>query len=151
MRFDQRVIYVTGGGHGIGRDIAHRLTSEKGIVAVSDLDADAAKRVADEIARAGGAAVATTCDVTSKSAVDASIESGVSHFGRLDVLVTTAGGDWDEPAAFDQITDELWDEKLDVNLTGTVRCIRAALPHLNPAGPGSTDVTNGTITGTPAN
>src|SRR3569833_31254 len=105
MRFDQRVIYVTGGGHGIGLAIAHRLASEKGVVAISDIDTDAAKRVADELARDGGTAVATTCDVTSKDSVDASIASVVSHFGRLDVLVTTAGGDWNEPA-LDQITDE---------------------------------------------
>ena len=149
MRFDQRVIYITGGGHGIGRAIAHRLASEGGSVAVSDLDIAAARQVADEIARDGGAAVATTCDVTSKGAVDASIASIVAHFGRLDILVTTAGGDWHEPA-FEQITDELWDQKIDVNLTGTFRCIRAALPHLLATGPGSNVVSIGSINGNAA-
>lgn len=149
MRFDQRVIYITGGGHGIGRAIAHRLASEGGSVAVSDIDIDAARQVADEIADEGGTAVATSCDVTSTGAIDASIASIVSHFGRLDVLVTTAGGDWHEPA-FEQITDDLWDQKLDVNLTGTFRCIRAALPHLIAAGPGSNVVVIGSINGNAA-
>ena len=150
MRFERRVIYVTGGGHGIGRAIALRLADEGGLVAASDIDEQAARHVADEIARRGGTAVATSCDVTNAQSVEASIASVVAHFGRLDGLITTAGGDWDEPTACDQITDELWDRKLDVNLTGTFRCIRAALPHLIAAGPGSNVVSIGSINGNAA-
>ena len=54
MRFDRRVIYVTGGGHGIGRAICLRLAEEGGAVAVSDLDEAAARQVADTIAASGG-------------------------------------------------------------------------------------------------
>jgi meso-butanediol dehydrogenase/(S,S)-butanediol dehydrogenase/diacetyl reductase len=149
MRFDQRVIYITGGGHGIGRATALRLAAEKGSVAVSDIDAAAATQVAEEIVAAGGTAIATMCDVTNRDAVESSIAAAMAHFGRLDVLVTTAGGDWDEPA-FEEITDELWDRKLDVNLTGAVRCIRAALPSLIATGPGSNVVAIGSINGSVA-
>jgi NAD(P)-dependent dehydrogenase (short-subunit alcohol dehydrogenase family) len=62
--------------------------------------------------------------------------------------VTTAGGDWDEPD-FEQITDELWNAKLDVNLTGAARSIRAALPHLIAAGRASV-VAIGSINGNAA-
>lgn len=146
MRFDQRAIYVTGAGHGIGRAIALRLATEKGAVAVSDIDAAAAAQVASEIIASGGTAFATTCDVTSRDAVEASIADAVGRLGKLDVLVNTAGGDWDEPA-LEEIPDELWDRKLDVNLTGVFRCIRAALPSLIASGPGSNVVTIGSING----
>lgn len=146
MRFDQRAIYVTGAGHGIGRAIALRLVAEGGSVAVSDIDAAAAEAVAAEIVASGGTAFATTCDVTSRAAVDASIADAVSRLGKLDVLVNTAGGDWHEPA-LGEIPDELFERKMDVNLTGVFRCIRAALPSLIAAGPGSNVVTIGSING----
>lgn len=146
MRFDQRAIYVTGAGHGIGRAIALRLVAEGGSVAVSDIDAAAAEAVAAEIVANGGTAFATTCDVTSRAAVDASIADAVSRLGKLDVLVNTAGGDWNEPA-LGEIPDELFERKMDVNLTGVFRCIRAALPSLIAAGPGSNVVTIGSING----
>src|SRR5687768_2675905 len=121
MRFDQRAVYVTGAGHGIGRAIALRLAAEKGAVAVSDIDADAAQRVAAEIVASGGTAFPTTCDVTSRDSVEASFAAAIARFGKLNVLVNTAGGDWDEPA-LPELTDELWDRKMDVNLTGVFRC-----------------------------
>ncbi len=146
MRFDRRAIYVTGAGHGIGRATALRLAAEGGSIAVSDIDAAAAEAVAGEIAAAGGTAFATTCDVTSRDAVDASIADAVSRLGKLNVLVNTAGGDWDEPA-LSEIPDELFERKMDVNLTGVFRCIRAALPSLIASGPGTNVVTIGSING----
>jgi meso-butanediol dehydrogenase / (S,S)-butanediol dehydrogenase / diacetyl reductase len=148
-RFGGRAIYVTGGGTGIGRAIASRLAAEGGAVAVSDIDAALAQQVAAEIVAAGGTAFATICDVTNDAAVRSSIADAVGRLGKLDILVTTAGGDWDEPA-FEEITDELWNSKIDVNLTGVARCIRAALPHLVAAGPGSNVVAIGSINGNAA-
>ncbi len=145
MRFRGKVAYVTGGGHGIGRAIALRLASEQASVVVSDLDAKAAQAVAGEIVAAGGTALATTCDVTVRESVDASFSTAVNRFGQLDVLVNTAGGDWDEPAQFEDIPDELWLRKIDVNLIGVGRCIRAALPSLIAAGRGSSVVSIGSV------
>lgn len=149
MRFDQRVIYVTGGGHGIGRATALRLASENGSVTVSDLDGDAAESVAQEIRAKGGAALATACDVTKRTSVDASLARSMDRFGRLDVLVNTAGGDFREPA-FEEIDDETWDRKLDLNLKGVMRCIRAALPHLVASGAGANVVSIGSVNGSAA-
>lgn len=146
MRFDRQAIYITGAGHGIGRAIALRLAAEGGSIAVSDIDAVAAEEVAGEIVATGGRAFATTCDVTDTASVEASFADAVARLGGLNVLVNTAGGDWDEPV-FGEIADELWDRKMDVNLTGVVRCIRAALPSLIAAGPGSNVVTIGSING----
>ncbi len=149
-RFEGRTIYVTGGGHGIGRAVAMRLANEGGAVAVSDIDADAARGVAGEITAGGGTAFATTCDVTQTSSVEASMAEAIARLGRLDVLVATAGGDSDEPAAFEAIGDEIWDRKLDLNLNGVVRCIRAALPALIAAGAGSNVVAIGSVNGSVA-
>jgi meso-butanediol dehydrogenase / (S,S)-butanediol dehydrogenase / diacetyl reductase len=146
MRFADRVVYVTGAGHGIGRAIALRVAAEGGSVAVSDIDTSAAEGVTREITDSGGAAFASPCDVTNNESVKSSFADALRHFGKLDILVTTAGGDWDEPT-FDAITDELWNQKLDVNLTGVARCIRAALPSLIASGPGSNVVAIGSING----
>jgi NAD(P)-dependent dehydrogenase (short-subunit alcohol dehydrogenase family) len=146
MRFDGRAIYISGGGHGIGRASALRLAGEGGRIAVADIDRAAAEGVAAEIVAAGGTAFAITCDLTSATSVDASFAEAVERLGRLDVLVNAAGGDWDEPA-FEEISDELWDRKIDLNLTGVARSIRAALPSLIRSGPGSSVITIGSING----
>ena len=148
MRFSGRKIYVTGGGTGIGRAIALRLAAEGGTVAVSDIEAAAAQQVAGEIIARGGSGFAADADITSAAAVDASIAAAIGRLGGLEILVNTAGGDWDEPA-FTEITDELWNAKLDVNLTGAMRCIRAALPALIAAGSASV-VTIGSVNGNAA-
>lgn len=147
MRFEGRVVYVTGGGHGIGRAIARRMAGEGASVVVSDVDAEAAQAVAGEIAAAGSTAWATRCDVTDRASVDASFAEAVGRFGRLNVLINTAGGDWEEPERFEDIPDEIWQRKIDVNLVGVGRCIRAALPSLIAAGPASSVVSIGSING----
>jgi meso-butanediol dehydrogenase / (S,S)-butanediol dehydrogenase / diacetyl reductase len=129
LRFNEKVVCVTGGGHGIGRAIALRLASEGASLIVSDIDAAAAQGVAAEIG----------------ATVDASIGEAIEHFGRLNVLINTAGGDWEEPADLEDISDELWLKKIDVNLIGIGRCIRAALPNLIAAGPGSNVVSIGSV------
>jgi meso-butanediol dehydrogenase / (S,S)-butanediol dehydrogenase / diacetyl reductase len=146
VRFRQKVAYVTGAGHGIGRAIALRLAAEQASVAVSDIDTDAAQSVADEISRAGGVAMATACDVTNRESVDASFAETIARFGTLSILINTAGGDWEEPEQFEDIPDDLWQRKIDVNLVGVARCIRAALPSLI-ASPGSSVVSVGSING----
>jgi NAD(P)-dependent dehydrogenase (short-subunit alcohol dehydrogenase family) len=148
-RFAGRAIYVTGGGTGIGRAAALRLAAEGGAIAVSDIDAALARDVAAEIVAAGGTAFSTSCDITDSAAVQASFADAVARLGKLDILVATAGGDWDEPA-FEDIPDALWNAKLDVNLVGAARCIRAALPSLVAAGSGANVVAIGSINGNAA-
>jgi meso-butanediol dehydrogenase / (S,S)-butanediol dehydrogenase / diacetyl reductase len=147
VRFRQKVAYVTGAGHGIGRAISLRLAAEQASVVVSDIDADAARGVAHEIQSAGGIAMATTCDVTLRESVDASFAEAAMRLDSLNILVNTAGGDWAEPEPFEDISDDLWLSKIDVNLVGVARCIRAALPSLIASSPGSSVVSIGSING----
>lgn len=148
-RFDGRSIFVTGGGHGIGRGIALQLAEEGGMVAVCDVDLDAATAVAAEITHSGAIAMAIQSDVTVSESVDWAVAQTVERFGALNVMVNTAGGDFDEPE-FESIEDDLWQRKIDLNLTGTVRCIRAGLRHLISAGSGSNVVSIGSVNGSAA-
>ena len=126
-RFVGRVVVVTGAGHGIGRAVAERLAAEGARLVLADLDEDAATATAERLLPAE--VVATHCDVHLRPSVDACIDLAVRHFGQLDVLVNVAGGSI-VMRAFEDMTDEAWNEMLDLNLTGAMRCIRAALPHL---------------------
>jgi len=94
----------------------------------------------------GGAAFAVSCDVTQVDAVDAAIAECVERFGHLDVVVLTAGGDTEEPA-FHDAPDALWQQMVDLNLLGTVRCIRSAIPHLLRSEYGGNVVMTGAING----
>ena len=85
-----RVAFVTGGGSGIGRAIAHRLASEGACVVIADIDAANAEAVAREI---GGpdAAVSVACDVTDEGQVRGAIREAVLAFGGVDLVVNNAG------------------------------------------------------------
>ncbi|HYI60134.1 MAG TPA: glucose 1-dehydrogenase [Microlunatus sp.] len=126
-RFSGRVALVTGAGHGIGRAVAERLAAEGARLVLADLDEAAAATAAAELAPAE--AVGVHCDIHLTSSVEDSVSFAVEHFDGLDVLVNVAGGSMPTPA-FEELTDEAWSEMLDLNLTGAVRCIRAALPAL---------------------
>lgn len=144
-RFDERVVLVVGGGHGIGRATVARLSTEGASIVVADLDGEAAEAAA-EACRRLGAAEAVACDVTDAASVDSAVGTAVARFGRLDVLVVSAGGDGTH-GTFADTADEIWHSLVDLNLTGVVRCIRAALPHLLTAPDGGAVVTIGSING----
>lgn len=146
QRFEGRVAFVTGGGHGIGRATAVRLAREGAAIGVADIDAEAAERVAEEIVGFGGAAAAISCDITDRGSVDAAMAAHVARFGGLDVLVNTAGGDRPNPS-FQEADDEIWERLIDFNLTSVMRCVRAALPHLLGSRFGGNVVTIGSVNG----
>src|SRR5829696_7213559 len=145
-RFSDRVAFVTGGGHGIGRAVCLRLAQEGAPVVIADLDVAAAGRVAEDVSQISGTALAVNLDVTASASVVAGMATAIDRFGRLDVLVNTAGGDAQEPP-FPDADDALWVRLADLNLLGVVRCIRAALPHLIASPAGGAVVIIGSVNG----
>jgi 3-oxoacyl-[acyl-carrier protein] reductase len=129
-----RVAVVTGGSRGIGRAIAARL-AEAGAQVIIGYKSDevAASETAAAIAGQYQAEVlAVRSDVCELSGAEHLINTAVERFGRLDILVCNAGI-W-EGAAVEDISEELWDRVLDVNLKGTWTACRAAVPVLKRQG-----------------
>jgi NAD(P)-dependent dehydrogenase (short-subunit alcohol dehydrogenase family) len=125
---DGKVAVVTGAGAGIGEAIA-RLFSEHGCrVVVADRTAEAAERVAGEIA-----GLAATVDVTDEEQVAGVFRACDEAYGRLDILVNNAG----HPGPTVSVEDEdmaVWDETIAVNLSGVIMCIKHAVPLLKRQG-----------------
>jgi NAD(P)-dependent dehydrogenase (short-subunit alcohol dehydrogenase family) len=128
-----RTAFVTGGGSGIGRAISLRLAADGFAVAVVDLDAGAAQRVADEIAAAGHRALAVgDVDVSKRTAVDAAVAHVREALGPVLVLVNNAGVSYFGP--FLKVGDDQWEQVQAVNVNGPYHCCQAVLPHMIEAG-----------------
>jgi 3-oxoacyl-[acyl-carrier protein] reductase len=123
---DRVVVVTAAAGTGIGSATARRCLEEGALVVVSDRHERRLGETRDELAEVtGGEPLAVPCDVTDESQVQALIDAAVAAFGRLDVLVNNAG--LGGTAALEDMTDDEWHKVLDVTLTGTFRCTRAAL------------------------
>jgi rhamnulose-1-phosphate aldolase/alcohol dehydrogenase len=123
----RRIALVTGGGSGIGRAVAQRLAAEGAHVAIGDVDADSARRVADEVVKTAGAgrALGLAMDVTSESSVRAAFEETVLTWGGLDVLVSNAGIAHSAPV--DRMVLADWERSFAVNATGHFLVAREAM------------------------
>jgi len=130
-RLDGRVALVTGAGHGIGRASAHALAQAGSRVAVSDLDGEAAGRVAAELAHGEAHAL----DVADEDRVRAVIAEVAARHGRLDILVNNAGIGARMPTV--DMPSARWREVHAVSLDGTFLCAREAGRHMLAAGRGA--------------
>lgn len=122
---------VTGAGQGIGRAIAIVLAKQGAQIAVSDINEDSAKTVANEINQLNQTSLAFNTDVSSAPSVNTTVEEILSTWGQLDILVNNAGvyaapGYKDVP----EDRDVDWDIVFDVNVKGIVRCCKAIIPHM---------------------
>lgn len=123
MRFADRVAFITGSGGGIGAATAKRFAGEGAGVVLNDVAADNAAKVLQEIEQAGGKGILVEGSVTSKSDVQAMVAKIISTFGKIDILINNAGITRDALAK--KMTEEQWDQVLNVNLKGTFLCAQA--------------------------
>jgi NAD(P)-dependent dehydrogenase (short-subunit alcohol dehydrogenase family) len=132
-----RVAIVTGAGAGLGLSIAHELARAGAQVAVLERDADRAGSAAAEIARVHGAkSLSVPMDVSDRHGVDASFARVESELGPVEIVVNNAGISRIGPHT-DQVTDEDWQDTVDVMQTGVFYCMRAAGRLMLPRGSGS--------------
>src|ERR1700692_439030 len=130
---NKRVALVTGGSRGIGAAIAKRLAADGANVAFTYAkDSSAASAVVKAIELAGGKAVAIQADAANVEAVRGAVEKAVATFGRLDVLVNSAGTAIPKP--FEETTLEEMDRVIDINLRGVLATTQAALKHMTDGG-----------------
>ncbi len=132
-RLDDRVAFVTGGGHGIGKFYAERLATEGARVVIAEIDGPAAERVAEGICAQGGDALGIRTDVTDPASTQEMAKRTLERYGRIDILINNA-------AIFatvamtrgliEEISIEEWDRMMAVNLKGTFLSTLAVLPTM---------------------
>src|SRR5687767_1018860 len=118
------VAIVTGASAGIGEEIAKTLAREGATVAIASRNHAEGKRVAAEIAAAGGSAAAFQADVTRSADVTALVGAVVERWGTVDILVNGAGG-WQRLALINEIPEDEWDRIITLNLKSAYLCAHA--------------------------
>jgi 3-oxoacyl-[acyl-carrier protein] reductase len=140
------VVVTAAAGTGIGSAAARRCLAEGAQVVISDHHERRLSAACDTLAREHGSRVwAQPCDVTDEAQVGSLIDGTVRQFGRIDVLVNNAG--LGGTSSVLDMTDEQWLRVLDVSLTGTFRCTRAALRQMVAQGHGGAVVNNASVLG----
>lgn len=122
------VVWVTGGGTGIGRALALEFASKGADVAISGRRKERLEEVAAEVRQLGRRALTLACDVADEAACEAAVTQIVAELGRLDVAVANAG--FGVSGRIEQLTAADWRRQFDVNVIGVVNTVRAALPEL---------------------
>lgn len=133
--FVGKTIVITGAGGGIGRATALIFAREGANVVVTDMDGEAARRVAETIQQSGKQAIAVAVDVSSREQVTAGIIEAIARFGRVNFLFNSAGAAVAR-CKFLEIDDALLDKTLAINLHGSFYAMQAVLPHMLEKGGG---------------
>lgn len=135
-RIKDKVVVVTGGSLGIGRETCLLLADEGATVAVTDVLDDAGKDVVDKITLNGGKADFWHLDVAKGSEVEQTFADIQQKFGKIDVLVNNAGiAGVDKPTH--EITEDEWNRVMNINVKGVFLCTKYAIPYMQQAGGGS--------------
>ena len=131
IRFDDRVVIVTGAGNGIGRAHAEVFSERGAAVLVNDVNRNAADSVVEAIHRKGGRASSNYVSVVNGG--EEIIASALSAFAKVDVLINNAGVGVmpiEGGVAIGEMSDSEWHRLLDIHLNGTFSCSRAAWKHM---------------------
>ena len=137
MRLESKVALITGGGSGIGRACAEMFAHEGARVAVSDISLERAQATTQFVTSHGGEAIAISGDVSVGDDAQNMVSATVEKFGKLDVLVNSAGVSARNAMPKGSSPEEVWDKVIDVNLKGTYMVSWHAVPEMAKSGGGS--------------
>ena len=137
MRLKDKVALVTGAGSGIGRAVAVLFAREGARIVVSDISETTAQQTADAVAAAGGDVVTVIGDISRTDDAKAMVNAALDSFGKLDVLVNSAGVSPRNATGPDASPEEIWDRVIDINLKGTYLVSWHAVPEMQRNGGGS--------------
>jgi len=129
-----KVAIVTGASDGIGKATAVRLALEGARVAICARRPEPLEKVAGEIRAQGGDVFAQSADMSKPADIDRFIKSVVDHYGRIDILVNNAGMSIRGP--FVTVTDESWQQDIELKVFGAIRTCRLAVPQMKKQGGG---------------
>jgi (+)-trans-carveol dehydrogenase len=156
-KLEGKVAFITGAARGQGRSHAVRLAQEGADIIAVDLleqvpsvgyplatqeDLDETVRLVEALDRR---IVATKADVRDSAALKAAVDDGVAQLGRLDIVLANAGIASFAPV--EELTDDMWDDMIAINLTGVFKTVRAAVPHLKAGGGGGAIVLTSSTAG----
>ena len=121
---------ITGAASGIGRGIARALAAEGARIVVSDINAAAGRRAAEDLANQGAPASFLHADLASTDGAEKLLRAAIEKFGQLSILVHSASPRREENQTTDAVTDEQWLAMANVNLTSGFKLGRAAAQHM---------------------
>ena len=129
MKLKDKIALVTGSSRGVGRAVALGLAKQGANVVVNyTSNENAASEVVETIQSMGGKAIAVKADVAQKAEAENLVNSAIDTFGRLDILVNNAG--FTRPAMMIKMTEDQWDQVVDIHLKGAFLCAQAAGLHM---------------------
>lgn len=128
MKLEGKSALVAGGGRGIGRAVCLALAREGARVAVADIIQENAEAVRDEIEGMQREGLALRVDLTKSDDVERAVQTAISRFGGLDILVNCAG--WDRLEPFVESNEETWEKIIAVNFKSVLNTTKAVLPHM---------------------
>jgi NAD(P)-dependent dehydrogenase (short-subunit alcohol dehydrogenase family) len=129
MKLDKRTALLTGAARGIGKAIAREFSREGAAVVLTDVDSEALRSAAEEIAaETGGKVLERSMDVTDFESIRSVVEGVTKRFGRLDILVNNAAVN--AKGWVKDLPIETWKRVIEVNLTGQFLCCKAVLPQM---------------------
>lgn len=160
-RVEGKVAFITGAARGQGRSHAVRLAAEGADIIAIDIcqtfenspalgaTAEDLAETADLVKNLGRRIVTAEVDVRDAAAVQAAVDSGVEQLGRLDIIAANAGIGT-TGVKLDRMSEDLWQEMIDVNLSGVWKSVKAGVPHMLAGGRGGSVILTASVAGTKA-
>lgn len=135
MRFENRIVVITGGAGGVGQALVRLFAAEGARLMISDINAEGCQAMVDEARALGAEAECLDGNLREKEYCEAIIARAVERFGGVDILLNNAG--IIPRGTVEETTDDMWFTAMDVNLNAVFFLCRAAIPHMKRRGGGA--------------